>query len=215
MRSIFFILWKFIFEREIQMLGLMENRSLHKPLKLMYARLVIFFRLRLAQLGLSGRYEPEEILKEALLRLDRALKMGKNISHQEAWLRKTGFLYILEMQRNESNVDNNDTNIDVNETFFNSIDAPTKYNIRDEQLESEENYKLLNEVMQYLKASERELLMMRFTLSMSWSEIARSYASQGQDIPIPTLRQRGSRAVRSLRKAYLEQIRLLPSDKLE
>ncbi|BAZ11328.1 hypothetical protein NIES4071_31540 [Calothrix sp. NIES-4071] len=197
------------------MLGFTENRSSHKPLKLMYARLVVFFRLRLTQVGLSGRYQPEEILEEALLRLDRTLKMGKKIYHEEAWLRKTGFLHILEIQQNQGNVDINDINIDVNKTLFNSIHAPTIDNIRDKQLESQGNYKLLNEVILSLKASERELLMMRFTLSMSWSEIARSYASQGEDISIPTLRQRGCRAVRSLRKAYLQLIQLRPSDKLD
>ncbi|MBW4604606.1 MAG: hypothetical protein KME29_34860 [Calothrix sp. FI2-JRJ7] len=137
------------------MLGFTPNRSLHKPPKQMYARLVVFFRLRLAQVGLKGRYQPEEILSEAVLRLEYAFKMGKNIYNREGWLKTTGFFYILELRRQESKFTT--INIDVNETSFKSVYILTSPNISVDQLEIEETYQLLGKSILELEANEREL----------------------------------------------------------
>lgn len=193
------------------MLGFTPNRSSHKPPKPMYARLVVSFSLRLAQFRLFGRYQPEEILSEAVLRLERALKMDKNIYNQEAWLRTTGFLYILEIWRQESKFTT--INIDVNETSFKSVHILTSPNIGVDQLEIEETYQLLGKSILELEANERELLVMRFYDNMSWDEIARHYANRGETISIPALRQRGSRVLKSLRKVYRDKMQLLPLDK--
>ncbi|BDA70866.1 hypothetical protein RIVM261_063880 [Rivularia sp. IAM M-261] len=193
------------------MLGFTPNRSLHKQLKQMYARLVIFFRLRLAQVGLKGRYQPEEILSEAVLRLEHALKMGKNIYNQEAWLKTTGFFYILELRRHETKFTT--LNIDVSEISSKSLCIQNSHTIGVEQLETEETYKLLGNSILELQASERELLVMRFFDNMSWNDIAQFYASRGKNISVTTLRQRGSRVLKCLRKVYRNKMRLLPPDK--
>lgn len=193
------------------MLGFTPNRSLHKQLKQMYAKLLIFFRLRLTQVGLKGRYQPEEILSEAVLRLEYALEMGKNIYNREAWLKTTGFFYILELRRHESKFAT--LNIDVNETSSKSVYIQNSYTIGVEQLETEETYQLLGKSILELQASERELLVMRFYDNMSWDEIAQLYASRGETISVTTLRQRGSRVLKCLRKVYLDKMRLLPPDK--
>lgn len=193
------------------MLGFTPNRSLHKPPKQMYARLVVFFRLRLAQVGLKGRYQPEEILSEAVLRLEYALKMGKNIYNQQAWLKTTGFFYILELRRHENKFAT--LSIDVHETSSKSVYIQNSHTIGVEQLETEETYQLLGKSILELQASERELLVMRFYNNMSWHEIAQLYASRGKNISVTTLRQRGSRVLKCLRKVYLDKMRLLPPDK--
>lgn len=193
------------------MLRFIPNRSSHKQLKQMYARLAIFFRLRLVQVGLKGRYQPEEILSEAVLRLEYALKMGKNIYNREAWLKTTGFFYILELRRHESKFTT--LNIDVNETSSKSVYIQNAHTIGVEQLEIEETYQLLGKSLLELQASERELLVMRFYDNMSWDEIAQHYASRGESISVTTLRQRGSRVLKCLRKVYRDKMRLLPPDK--
>ncbi|MBF2067602.1 MAG: sigma-70 family RNA polymerase sigma factor [Calothrix sp. C42_A2020_038] len=191
------------------MFGFMPNQSLQKSVKSMYARLLVFLRLRLAQFGLSNLYQPEQILSEALLRLECALKQGKNIYNHEAWLRTACFLCILEVRHDENKLLNIDININIDETLANTL---TSHNLKVEQSEVTETYQILDQVILELQASERELLMMRFYENMSWDEIACKFANRGETISLPALRQRGSRAMRSLRKAYQDQIRLLLSD---
>jgi RNA polymerase sigma factor (sigma-70 family) len=191
------------------MLGFTPNRSLQKLSKPMYARLVVSFRLRLAQFGLSGCYQPEEILSEAVLRLEHARKLGKDVYNEEAWLRKTGFLYILEMRRNEGKFTT--INIDV-DSLFKSACILSLHSTEIDHLETQETYQLLNTSIQELQAGERELLVMRFYKNMSWNQIARTHASKGETISVTTLRQRGSRAVKSLRKVYLGKMQLLLPD---
>lgn len=190
------------------MLGFTPNRSLYKPPKPMYARLVVFFRLRLVQFKLNGLYQPEEILSEAVLRLEYALIAGKNIYNQEAWLRTTGYVYILEIRRQESKFTT--INIDMSETLFKSVHISTSHNIGVDYLATEETYQLLGKIILELQANERELLIMRFYNDMSWKEIARLYANRGESISVPALRQRGSRVLKSLRKVYQDKMRLLP-----
>jgi DNA-directed RNA polymerase specialized sigma24 family protein len=100
----------------------------------------------------------------------------------------------------------------VDEILLDSVNTSPCYNIGIDQVETEETYQLLDKVILQLQASERELIMMRVYENMSWDEIARKFANRGEVISVTTLRQRGSRAMRSLRKIYQDQMRLLSKD---
>jgi hypothetical protein len=192
------------------MIELAENRSPLLLTKPMRAKLLASFYLRLTQCGLKDRYKPDDILTEALRRLEVAYPFGeasyvsmnpdgcvtcRKIRHnREAWLRTIGFEYIYEIKFNDKISSVNDSamtsHVISRHICFESSQPHNKHN------------KLLKELISQLEPGERKLLEMRFYQNLSWEEITAIFARKGEIITDTALRQRGYQAMRSLRKLY-------------
>lgn len=157
-----------------------------------------FYRLRLRQYGLLGKYEPDEILNEAISRLSKAANSGKDVYNLTAWLRKTGLHIINEKSREETRyriVDNQ--NFDF-EDFLPDERQQT-------ECEDNELYKRLNNALNDLDIQDRELLIMRYYHQLAWQDIAKKLLIDGVEISIEALRKRGSRALTKLRKIFINK----------
>jgi hypothetical protein len=193
------------------MIELAENRSPLLLTKPMRAKLLASFYLRLTQCGLKDRYKPDDILTEAIRRLEFAIPLvssanaasstsdgsipfAKIIHNREAWLRTIGFEYIYEIKLNDkiSTVNENAmiSNVGHRNICFESSQPYNKHN------------QLLKELISQLEPEERRLLEMRLYQNLSWEEIAGIFTQKGETITYDALRQRGCRAMRSLRKLY-------------
>jgi Sigma-70, region 4 len=199
------------------MIELAENRSPLLLTKPMRAKLLASFYLRLNQCGLKDRYKPDDILNEAIRRLefaisssyptgtpsvngaasstsDGSIPFAKIIHNREAWLRTIGFEYIYEIKLNDkiSTVNENAmiSHVGHRNICFESSQPYNKHN------------QLLKELISQLEPEERKLLEIRLYQNLSWEEIAGIFTQNGETITDDALRQRGCRAMRSLRKLY-------------
>ncbi len=186
------------------MIELAENRSPLLLTKPMRAKLLASFYLRLIQCGLKDRYKPDDILTEALRRLefaiavsstpDRSVPSGEIIHNREAWLRTIGFEYIYEIKLNDKISTVNDSSM---------IPHVTSRHICLESSQPHHKHnKLLRELISQLEPGERKLLEMRFYQNLSWEEIAGIFTQNGEIMTTSALRQREYKAMRSLRKLY-------------
>lgn len=161
------------------------------------ADLRIFFRSRLQQFGL-GCYEPDDVINESIVRLDRAIKAGKQILNMEAWIRVTGLNYIRELSRKQKKCQAFDPL---------ELDKHTQSEQRDfilEEADTSEHSKV-RQALQELKPQEREILELRFFENFSWQNIAQYLANKGDCATIDALRKRGERAIKRFREVFLSK----------
>lgn len=172
-----------------------ENHFSELNNKKVLAILRNFYRLRLIQYKLLGKYEPDDILNQAIERLSIAEKSGKRVYNLVPWLRTTGLHIILEISRQEIRrrvVDNK--NFDFEELL---PDERSQYSCEDTEL-----YKCLSQALKELDISERKLVIMRYYRQLGWQEIAKILSVDGVTISTEALRKRGSRALEKLRKIF-------------
>ncbi|NJL63566.1 MAG: sigma-70 family RNA polymerase sigma factor [Methylacidiphilales bacterium] len=155
--------------------------------------------MRLRQYGLLGKYEPDDILNDAISRLDKAVKSNKTIYNLVPWLRKTGLNIINELSREQNKyriIDSPKLDLELilsNEQNYQEVDDG-------------ELYVYLNQALQALDSDDRRLVMLRFYQQLSWQDIVRKLAEENIYISEATLRKRGSRALAILRKIFLEKL---------
>lgn len=154
-----------------------------------------FVVLRLYQFKLNNRFDPDDIIHDIYLRLDKQLTAGKCIPNVDAWLRGAAHNRIREISR-KCNQETpfepsmlEDTIADKNE----SLDLIAHEHLR--------------EAMQLLSEEQRDLLIMRFYGGMSWESISEVLSSQGRNVLQETLRKQGQRAIEKLRRLVLEKVR--------
>ncbi|MFB2967627.1 sigma-70 family RNA polymerase sigma factor [Aerosakkonema sp. BLCC-F183] len=162
------------------------------------ADLKIFFRYRLQQFGLLGSHEPDDVINESIVRLDRAIKAGKQILNLEAWIRVTGLNYIRELSRKQKKCQAFDP--------F-ELDKHTESEQCDFILEEADTseHRKVREALQELKPQEREILELRFFEKLSWQDIAQYLANKGNCATVDALRKKGERAIKRLRKVFLSK----------
>ncbi|MEA5572170.1 sigma factor-like helix-turn-helix DNA-binding protein [Calothrix sp. UHCC 0171] len=175
------------------MIELTENRSpliLTKPMR---AKLFASFLLRLTQFGLKDKYTPDDIFTEVVRRLELEIESGKIVYNREAWLRTAGFEYIYQLKCNEKM-----SSINGNAMTAHITSCSVSFGLSQRQKYSQ----ILQESILQLEPGERKLLEMKFYQHRSWEEIAEILSLNGEKITAVALRQRGCRAMRSLRKLY-------------
>ena len=165
---------------------------------LLYSSLRKFFYLRLKQYNLLGRYQPDDVLAEAIIRLHSAVASGKFIFNLKSWLQRTGFNYIREISRDQKKYNSVDTSF-----LEYTLSAE---NICQIALEQEESYSTVHRVLQKLDTKDRKLLEMRFFEGLSWEEIQARLIICGESVQVGTLRKRGERALNAFRDIYLPEI---------
>ncbi len=158
-----------------------------------------FYRLRLRQYGLLGKYEPDDILNDAISRLDKAVKSNKTIYNVVPWLRQTGLNIINELSREQNKyriIDNP------------KLDLELILSSEQNHQESDDNelYMQLYQALQILDSDDRRLVILRFYQQLSWQDIVRKLAEENIYISETTLRKRGSRALATLRKIFLKKL---------
>ncbi|NJS15897.1 MAG: sigma-70 family RNA polymerase sigma factor [Nostocaceae cyanobacterium CSU_2_110] len=150
-----------------------------------------YYRLRLRQYGLLERYEPDDILNTAILRLVRAIDLGKSICNVVPWVRQTGLNIIHELSKEKHRI----THLEALET-----------NLPDEEnsgkSEDNELYIQLYEAIQQLSSEDRELLVLRFYQQLSWADIVKLLADKDTYVSEAALRRRASHALSKLRKIF-------------
>jgi len=157
-----------------------------------------FYRLRLRQYELLGKYEPDDILNDAISRLDKAVKSNKIIYNVIPWLRQTGLNIINELSRQKNKYRIIDSQ---------KLDLELILSSEDNHQESDERelYMQLEQALKVLDLDDRRLLELRFYQQLSWQDIVRVLAEENIYISETTLRKRGSRALATLRKIFLEK----------
>jgi RNA polymerase sigma factor (sigma-70 family) len=152
----------------------------------------VFVRLR--AFNLLGHYDPHEVINECLIRLDQAEKMGKPIPNLAAWMRLTALNVVREFNRDTKKSDSYDPLV-LGELASVSSEEPNN--------ENREQYRIVRQALSTLSEDKRELLELRFSLGLSWEEIAVHYATLGKSVKVVALRKRGQRALEELREAFL------------
>lgn len=133
-------------------------------------------KVRLVQFGLLGRYDVDEVINEAIVRLDKALKSGKQAPNREAWIIATGRNYIREINRDRKKYQT------VEEFRVGYLLAESgKNSLTLEQVGAIELSKV-REALQALKPKDRELIELMFFKNLSWDKIARCLANRGSKL---------------------------------
>ena len=164
-----------------------------------------FIAIRLSRYSrLKSFYCTNDILNETIIRLNTKLESGEKIHNPEAWMRTTAQNIIREKNRKEERSENL-----PKLSKYHSLNGLTP----DVWLEQQEELELervrccyLRQAMQELPPEQKEILHLKYIQDLSWQEVASYLTKTGKDVKLSTLRKRGERAKKALRKAVIERI---------
>jgi len=156
-----------------------------------------FVCIRLKNFKLDRRYSPNDIISECILRWHQAFEKGKEIPNITAWMKLTATYVIRELKRESNKTHPYDPAIV--ETFPDIS--------RGDNLESKEQKQMVLTALAALSKDKRELLELRFFQNLSWDEVAAFYTAHGEKTTTAALRKRGERALKELKKVFLEMLR--------
>lgn len=150
-----------------------------------------FIRRTLRQQNL-GSIDAVEILGEVFLRGHKLTESGEiEIRNPAAWARKTALNYIRELGRKQKQTSPLDQEI-PDRTSPSLID----------KLILEEDRSFINRALQELDPDQQKLLKLKIVDELSWAEIQRIFASEGEIVSEHALRKRKERALKQLRLVY-------------
>lgn len=153
-----------------------------------------FIMVRLRQFRLNGRYGPDDIINECILRWYKAVEAGKPIPVLDGWMRLTAHNVVRELSRKNQKV----------HLYEPTVLAELIPEDLKETEQDNEQHSIVNQALQTLREDKRELLQLRFVHTLSWEAIAEVYITRGEKVSVSTLRKRGQRNVEELRKAFLK-----------
>lgn len=146
----------------------------------------------LFQYGLGKTYEPKDILIEVYSRSVRLTDSGETIRIPIAWIKRTATNVIREFRREAEKVE-----------YYN-LDREPSWN--DDPLVTFMfwyDLKAMKQAFQRLDPDEQQILNLRVIQRLSWKDVSRYLTDIGESEQHEgTLRQRGFRALRKLRKIY-------------
>ena len=156
----------------------------------------------LRQFNLFSRIEPYEVLTEAYLRGKRAQFCGLEIQNPHAWLKRTAYNVVREHSRQLSAQQLAESE---------SLDFYMSKMIHERWVVEEVLADRLNSLVQALERLRQidpegaEIIDLRIFQELSWNEVRDCLLQQGKEVPdVDTLRQRGSRLKKQLRRIYHE-----------
>ena len=165
---------------------------------------ILFIQRCLMQFNLATQYEAHEILNDAYVRGRAFLHSGGTIRNIHSWLKSTSFNIIRENSRKQKREPLIDPEI--------AELLPCLRSIEDSILSQEEvnhKWKALMNSLAALTDTDPEgtrLLCLK-AQGLSWKEIQQQLVKEDGDAPSEsTLRQKGCRATKTLRKIYHSQI---------
>lgn len=134
-----------------------------------------------------------DVISEVYLRGVKLIDSGKEIRNPGAWIRVTAYNVIREMHRQKQQEHPNSELVELKVS-----PQETEHN-----QEKEQNFLKLKHLLQSLKEKDRQILELRFFQDKSWQEVTDYLNSRGESLTNATVRQRGSRALKRLKKVYL------------
>ena len=135
----------------------------------------------------------EDVISEVYLRGVKLIDSGEEIRNPGAWIRGTALNVIREMHRQKQKEQPNSELV--------KLQAYPQDN--ESNREKEQNFFKLKNLLKDLNEKDRQILELRFFQDLSWQEVTDYLSSQGETLTVATVRQRGSRALKRLKKAYL------------
>ena len=157
-----------------------------------YLNLRYFIKRTLKQFHLNNTCL-EDVISEVYLRGVKLIDSGEEIRNPGAWIRVTAYNVIREMNRQKRKEQPNSELVELKVS-----PQETEHN-----QEKEQNFLKLKHLLESLNEKDRQILELRFFQDLSWQEVTDYLNSQGEVVTIVTVRQRGSRALKRRRKAYL------------
>ena len=151
-----------------------------------------FIKRTLAQFNLKNTCV-EDVISEVYLRGVKVIDSGEEIRNPGAWIRVTGYNVIREMHRQKQKEQPNSELVEL------KVSPQETENYQEKEL----NFLKLRHLLQSLNEKDRQILELRFFQDKSWQEVTEYLVSQGETLTVATARQRGSRALKRLKKAYL------------
>lgn len=113
--------------------------------------------IRLRSFKLDGRYTPDDVISECILRWHQASEKGKQIPNITAWMKLTATYVIQELKRESNKTHPYDPSIV--ETFLDIS--------HEDNLESKEQNQMVLTALAALSKDKRELLELRFFQNLS------------------------------------------------
>ncbi|RUT03872.1 hypothetical protein DSM106972_047860 [Dulcicalothrix desertica PCC 7102] len=170
-----------------------------------WEKLLTNARIRLWQLELSKDYTDEDVVLEAVHRLNANIEKGKPIHNLQGWLRKTTVFVVSELSRKSK---------DKNTSFRDPADFETSTTLlkamagacAESSTDEDDRHLQLHKALSKLAIEKQQLLKLRFFKDMSWQQISDYYAAQGKTVQSTTLRKRGERALEELRQLVLQMV---------
>ena len=139
-----------------------------------------------------------DVVSEVYLRGTKLITSGEDIKNPGAWIRVTSYNVIREMSRKQKKEQANSELVELQV-------SPDNY-----EDNNEVELNILKTSLQHLSEKDRQILELRFFKNLSWRQVVTYLASTGEILTEASARQRGKRALKRLKKAFLS----FKSDKL-
>ena len=170
-----------------------------------WQKLLTKARIRLRQFELAKDYSPEDVVLEAVHRLNAGMEKGQPIHNLQGWLRTATVYVVSELNRKhkDKNTSFRDpADFETSSTLLKAMAGVSAENSTDE----DGAYQHLHLAFSKLPAEKQELLKLRFFEDMRWQDICEYYAAQGKRIQYATIRKQGERALQELRQIILQMV---------
>jgi len=155
-----------------------------------------FILICLRKYKLDGRYTPDDVTGECILRWHQASEKGKPIPNITAWMKLTAKYVIRELSRESNKA----------YTYDPSVIEMLPDVAHGDDLEANEQKQVVRQALTALSKDKRELLELRFYQNLSWDEVTAFYMSHGEKVTTATLRKRGERGMKEMKKVFLEML---------
>lgn len=161
--------------------------------------MIVIVELNIRRYGLSGCYEPAEILTMAYLRGLKATDQGTRIQNYRSWIKGTAFNIVRELARQKAK----EIATDPQAARLERASEPDGYGDND-------NRKLAILMQAFEKyrsdhSEDAELMEWRILEKLSWSKIQQRLLDRNGKAPsLEALRQRARRAKRDIRRIFHE-----------
>lgn len=139
-----------------------------------------------------------DVVPEVYLRGTKLIASGEDLKNPGAWIRVTSYNVIREMSRKQKKEQANSELIELQVASENCEET------------NEVDLNILKNSLEDLNEKDRQILDLRFFQNLSWKQVVTYLASTGEILTEANARQRGKRALKRLKKAFLS----VKSDKL-
>jgi DNA-directed RNA polymerase specialized sigma24 family protein len=164
--------------------------------------LMAFTRRLLIQFHLDQLYSENDVLNEVYLRGVKQIESGTEIKLPSAWIKRTAFNVIRELSRTQKRYESAELD------QLPALEQPSALTL---DFPDESDVRQLLASFKTLSKSDQEILQLRLINNLSWQEVSqRLEARTGTLQDIQSLRKRGERALRRLRKEYLTRLNQQP-----
>lgn len=136
----------------------------------------------------------DDVVSEVYLRGTKKINSGENIKNPGAWIRVTSLNVIREMSRQQQKEQ-------ANSELIEHQVAPKSY-----EENNEIQLCILKQSLDNLSKKDRQILKLRFFQNLSWKEVVDYLASTGEILTEDNVRQKGSRALKKLKKSFFSSV---------